>query len=128
MAEPSIDTLGWWPMPYGLPVLPTVKPEIIPKGGSMAFVFPSPTPSAEWEPSVWVCTVHVVEHRGGPDIITPKVIVQDATGLYSGYITTTETATLTDRYYFLVAIFTSIDKEIQMATRFQVRTPWIVNP
>jgi hypothetical protein len=131
MAESSIDNPfavnpQWW----GQRVLPTVAPDPIPVGGSLNFVFPSPP--CEWAGTQtnWICTIHVVEHRGGPDIITPRVIASNAQqGLYTGILTADETSSLeSGKFYFLVAIFTAFDKEIDMFVRFKVRTPWVVNP
>ena len=130
MVEPSIDTLGWWPVPFGQAVLPTVRPQVIPRGASIAFTFPAPESSAVQTPSVWTCTIHVVAHRGGEDVIEPFTVVQDGIGLYSGVLSTEQTADLddADTSYFLVAVFASPgppSKEIVQFVRFQVRTPWV---
>lgn len=127
--NPFITNPQWW----GQRVLPTVAPDPIPVGGSLNFVFPSPPAEAvgtQTTQTTWICTIHVVAHRGGPDLITPRIIAANSYGgLYTGNLTTDETAELDpNENYFLVAIFTAPFKEIEMFVRFQTKTQWVVNP
>jgi hypothetical protein len=123
MVAPSIDNLGGR---WAIPTLPVVEPFSIPVGASIAFAFPAPTPSEAFTPTSWVCTIHVVEHRGGTDEITPRVLPLDDNGQYAGFLTTDETAGLTaGKYYFIVAIFTATDRQVDQFVRFQVRDQWV---
>jgi hypothetical protein len=92
------------------------------KGDSFPFVFDRDGETTEG----WICTIHVKEFKSDASLIT-RVIPLDANNQWSGYLTSTETDTLTaPTLYRLIAILTNAAnvEEEQVLVRFQLNEAW----
>ncbi len=78
-------------------------------------------------PASWVCTIYVKQFPADTTEIT-RVIPLDSNEEWTGILTPTETASLTNRgIYRIIAAFTNAgtDENEQIETRFQLNDAWI---
>lgn len=95
---------------------------LVKKGESLPFVFDRDGESV----SGWICTIYVKQFKADTAAIT-RVIALDADDQWSGYLTATETESLTaPTLYRIIAKLTHADnvEEEQVPIRFQLNEAW----
>ncbi|PCJ24142.1 MAG: hypothetical protein COA96_10375 [SAR86 cluster bacterium] len=92
------------------------------KGASIPFIFSPPCEIYE----EWVCTIHVKAYKSDVSLIT-RVIPLDGRLVWSGYLTSTESDTLSvPNLYRIIAVLTNAttNQEKQIPYRFQINNAW----
>ncbi len=95
---------------------------IVRQGGSLPFEF---TPGDDQNTTDFICTI-VVKQFAADSALLSRIIVP-TNGVWSGFLTSTETAALSaGTTYRLMGILTdsSTDEEDQIETRFSVTADW----
>jgi len=95
---------------------------IVRKGGSLPFTF---TPGTDQSTDDFICTIVVKQFASDSSLISRIIVATN--NVWSGFLTSTETDTLTAGItYRLMGILTDsgTDEEDQIETRFSVTADW----
>jgi len=90
---------------------------IIEAGQSLPFVF------SRDDPTGWTCTIKVLKNVGDTPSIE-RTITLDSNSLWSGHLTTTETAALAIGLWRIQAVLTNSTEAELQTHRFQVNEAW----